>query len=90
MLLEGKVVIVSGVGPGLGREIAVAASRDGASVVLGARRAANLEAAAAEIDPDGKTVAWKATDICDEAALPGVLAEIAATASRANFRNMSR
>ena len=67
MLLEDKVVIVSGVGPGLGREVAAAAARDGASVVLGARRQANLEAAAAEIDPDGKTVAWKVTDICDEA-----------------------
>src|SRR5262249_22316422 len=59
MLLEGKVVIVSGVGPGLGRECAVAAAREGASVVLGARRRENLEKAAAECDPDGKTVAWK-------------------------------
>jgi len=65
-LLDGKVVIVSGVGPGLGRECAVAASREGASVVLGARRQENLEKAAAECDPDGKTVAWKATDICDQ------------------------
>ncbi len=65
-LLEGKVIIVSGVGPGLGRECAVAASREGASVVLGARREANLQAAASECDPEGKTVAWKATDICDE------------------------
>jgi NAD(P)-dependent dehydrogenase (short-subunit alcohol dehydrogenase family) len=82
VLLEGKVVIVSGVGPGLGREIAVAASRDGASVVLGARRAANLEAAAAEIDPDGKTVAWKATDICDEAQCQGLVAEAVARFGR--------
>ena len=67
MLLEDKVVIVSGVGPGLGREVAAAAVRDGASVMISARRQANLEAAAAEIDPDGKTVAWKVTDICDEA-----------------------
>jgi len=67
MLLEDKVIIVSGVGPGLGREVAAAAVRDGASVMISARRQANLEAAAAEIDPDGKTVAWKVTDICDEA-----------------------
>jgi NAD(P)-dependent dehydrogenase (short-subunit alcohol dehydrogenase family) len=66
-LLEGKVVIVSGVGPGVGREIAVAAARDGASVMLCARRQHNLEAAAAECDPDGKVVAWKTTDICDDA-----------------------
>ena len=34
VLLEGKVMVVSGVGPGLGREIAVAAVRDGASVMM--------------------------------------------------------
>ena len=51
MLLDGKVIIVSGVGPGLGREIAAAAARDGASVVIGARRQANLESVADEIEP---------------------------------------
>lgn len=65
MILEGKTVVVSGVGPGLGREIAVAAARDGANVVLGARTEANLEAAAAEIDPSGERVAWAVTDITD-------------------------
>ena len=75
MLLDGKVVIVSGVGPGLGRECAVAAARDGASVMLGARRQENLEKAAAEIDPGGKRVGWKATDICDEAQCRGLVAE---------------
>jgi NAD(P)-dependent dehydrogenase (short-subunit alcohol dehydrogenase family) len=75
MLLEGKVVIVSGVGPGLGRECAVAAANDGAAVMLGARRQANLEAAAAEIDPDGKAVGWKTTDICDEAQCRALVAE---------------
>ena len=64
-LLEGRTVIVSGVGPGLGREIAQAAARDGANVVMGARTEANLEHAAAEIDSDGKRVAWRVTDITD-------------------------
>jgi NAD(P)-dependent dehydrogenase (short-subunit alcohol dehydrogenase family) len=75
VLLDGKVIIVSGVGPGLGREVAAAAVRDGASVVLGARRQANLEAAADEIDPSGKTVAWSVTDICDEAQCNALVAE---------------
>jgi len=65
VILEGKTVVVSGVGPGLGREIAVAAARDGASVVIGARTEANLEKAAAEIDPSGERVAWAVTDITD-------------------------
>jgi NAD(P)-dependent dehydrogenase (short-subunit alcohol dehydrogenase family) len=63
VLLEDKVVVVSGVGPGLGREIAVAAAREGASVMMGARTEANLKAAADEIDASGKRVGWSVTDI---------------------------
>jgi len=66
MLLDGKVMVVSGVGPGLGREIAAAAAREGASVMMGARTEANLKAAAAEIDPSGERVGWEVTDITDE------------------------
>jgi NAD(P)-dependent dehydrogenase (short-subunit alcohol dehydrogenase family) len=65
MLLDGKVLVVSGVGPGLGREIATAAAREGASVMMGARTEANLAAAAEEIDPSGKTVGYEVTDITD-------------------------
>ena len=39
MLVQGKTVVVCGVGPGLGREVAAAALRDGAQVVIAARRA---------------------------------------------------
>lgn len=65
MLLDDKVMVVSGVGPGLGREIAAAAVREGASVMMGARREENLKAAADEIDPTGERVAWQRTDITD-------------------------
>lgn len=64
-LLAGKTVVVSGVGTGLGREIALAASRDGANVVLAARTEANLKVVADEIDPSGKRVAYAVTDILD-------------------------
>jgi NAD(P)-dependent dehydrogenase (short-subunit alcohol dehydrogenase family) len=67
MILEGKTVVVSGVGPGLGREIAAAAVRDGANAVLGARTESNLEKAAESIDPSGARVAWSVTDITDPA-----------------------
>jgi NAD(P)-dependent dehydrogenase (short-subunit alcohol dehydrogenase family) len=63
VLLEGTTMVVSGVGPGLGREIASAAYREGASVMMGARREANLRAAAESIDPSGERVAWQRTDI---------------------------
>ena len=46
--LEGKTIAVSGAGPGLGKEVAACALRDGANVVLGARTAEKLEATAAE------------------------------------------
>ncbi|MET8680639.1 SDR family oxidoreductase [Streptomyces sp. NPDC004647] len=67
MLLRGKTVIVSGVGAGLGHQVAAAALRDGAGVVLGARTEANLAKSAAELDPEGGHSAWQATDIGDEA-----------------------
>lgn len=63
MLLEGTTMVVSGVGPGLGREIAAAAYREGASVMMGARREENLRAAADSIDPSGERVGWQRTDI---------------------------
>ncbi|MFE0103336.1 SDR family oxidoreductase [Streptomyces sp. NPDC059009] len=66
MLLADKTVIVSGVGTGLGHEVAAAVVRDGGNAVLGARTEANLAKSAAEIDPDGTRTAYKSTDITDE------------------------
>ena len=63
MILEGKSVIVSGVGAGLGREIARLALRDGARVILGARTETVLEQTASELDPSGDRVAYARTDI---------------------------
>jgi NAD(P)-dependent dehydrogenase (short-subunit alcohol dehydrogenase family) len=65
VLLEGKTVLVTGVGVGLGRECASSALRDGANVVLAARREGELAEAAAELDPEGRRTAHLATDITD-------------------------
>ncbi len=78
MILEGKTVIVCGVGAGLGAEVARLAVRDGANVVLGARTASQLEAVAKEVDASGERVAWRTTDVTD-AATCAALAETAAT-----------
>ncbi|WP_206324216.1 SDR family oxidoreductase [Streptomyces sp. HNM0574] len=67
MLLGGKTVVVSGVGPGLGHQVAAACVRDGANVVLGARTEKRLVSAAASLDPGGEVTAQLATDITDEA-----------------------
>jgi NAD(P)-dependent dehydrogenase (short-subunit alcohol dehydrogenase family) len=66
MILDGKTVVVSGVGPGLGREIATVALREGASVMIGARRSDSLRAVASELDPTGERVAWQQTDITND------------------------
>ncbi|HKN54716.1 MAG TPA: SDR family oxidoreductase [Amycolatopsis sp.] len=71
MLLEGKTVVVSGVGTGLGREIALAATREGANVVLGARTEANLKSVAEEI---GERAAYAVTDILDKDACGALIA----------------
>ncbi|MGW2700901.1 SDR family oxidoreductase [Streptomyces sp. NPDC001340] len=65
-LLAGKTVVVSGVGAGLGHQVAAAVVRDGGNAVLGARTEANLAKSAAEIDPAGGHTAYRATDITDE------------------------
>ncbi|MDQ0942746.1 SDR family oxidoreductase [Streptomyces sp. V1I1] len=67
MPLNGKTVIVSGVGAGLGHQIAATVVRDGGNAVLGARTEGNLAKSASEIDPDGSRSAYRATDITDEA-----------------------
>jgi NAD(P)-dependent dehydrogenase (short-subunit alcohol dehydrogenase family) len=74
MILQGKTVIVSGVGPGLGGEVARLALRDGANVVIGARNPVKLEAIAKQIDPAGQRVAAHAFDITDAAACESLVA----------------
>ena len=70
MLLQDKVVIVSGIGPGLGQELAVLAAAEGAAaVVLAARTPAKLEQAERAIEALGlnTSVLKVATDIADSA-----------------------
>lgn len=49
MLLKDKVVIVSGIGPGLGQALSTLAAQEGAHVVVSARTPAKLDTAQAEI-----------------------------------------
>ncbi|WP_062645360.1 SDR family oxidoreductase [Streptomyces maremycinicus] len=75
-LLTGKTVVVSGVGAGLGHQVAAAVVRDGGNAVLGARTEANLAKSAAGIDPGGARTAYRVTDITDEGSCEA-LAELA-------------
>jgi NAD(P)-dependent dehydrogenase (short-subunit alcohol dehydrogenase family) len=62
-LLNGKVAIVSGIGPGLGRAIATRLGAEGADVVLAARRPEPLQQLATELEASGVRTLTVPTDI---------------------------
>ena len=66
-VLENKVVVVSGVGPGLGRSIAVQSARAGADLVLAARTESRLDEVAAEVKDLGRRVISVRADVNDDA-----------------------
>jgi NAD(P)-dependent dehydrogenase (short-subunit alcohol dehydrogenase family) len=68
MLLEGKVAIVSGIGPGMGRDIALLLAEHGADLVLGARRTDKSDEVAEEVRAKGRRAEVVRLDITDAAA----------------------
>lgn len=72
-LLDGKVVVVSGVGPALGRAVCVRAGAEGARVVLAARTASRLDEIAGEIRDAGGQALTVPTDITDDAAVDALV-----------------
>ena len=66
-LLAGKVALVTGASSGIGRAAAKRFAAAGASVVVGARRAAELDHLVAEIEASGGRAAALSGDVRDEA-----------------------
>ena len=64
-LLAGKVAFVSGIGPGMGRDIALLFADHGADLVLGARTLERCEAVAAEAEERGAKALAVRLDITD-------------------------
>src|SRR5437588_8793822 len=61
--IKGKVVVITGASSGLGEAAARLLSAQGASVVLGARRADRLESLAGELNRNGGKAVAVATDV---------------------------
>ena len=74
VLLEGKVGVIAGVGPGLGRATAMAFARQGADVVLSARTTETSDKLAEEIRGLGRRALVVPCDVTDADAC-GVLAQ---------------
>ena len=77
MLLDGKVALLSGVGPGLGREAALVFAREGASVVLVARDERRILAVAREVEQAGGHALPVAADLLAENQCQGAVARAA-------------
>jgi NAD(P)-dependent dehydrogenase (short-subunit alcohol dehydrogenase family) len=66
-MLDGKVVVISGVGPALGTTLAHRCAAEGADLVLAARTAERLDAVAKQIIDAGRRAVAVCTDITDDA-----------------------
>ena len=67
MELDNKTIIIAGASSGIGKAAAVLFARERARLVLGARRARELEAITAEIVANGGNATFLAGDVTDEA-----------------------
>lgn len=69
MLLQDKVIIISGIGPGMGKELAIEAAKQGAKLAIAARTASKLDDSEAELRELGldNAIIKVPTDISDKA-----------------------
>jgi len=72
--LDGKVVLVAGMGPGLGQEIGAVALREGARVVAAARNGDRLAGIAAALDSEGQRVTTVVADLSEPAGCQAMVA----------------
>ena len=76
MRLQGKVALVTGGSQGIGRAVAAAYAREGATVILTARHRERLEAAAAEIRKGGGDVVPLRADVVDRQQVQQLAGEV--------------
>jgi NAD(P)-dependent dehydrogenase (short-subunit alcohol dehydrogenase family) len=74
-LLEGKVVVISGVGPALGTTLARRCAENGADLVLAARTAERLSEVAEQVTALGRRALSVSTDITDDEQVANLVAK---------------
>ena len=72
-LLDDRVCVVVGVGPGMGRDAALRFAAEGADVVLAARSSARLDTVAAEVRAQGRRALCVPTDATDDASVAALV-----------------
>lgn len=83
--LEGKVAIITGANSGVGEAIAERFAKEGAKVVLSARRVQQLEEVAARIKKDGGEVLVVPTDISKEEEVKNLIEQTMSTFSKVDI-----
>ena len=79
VLLENKIVLVTGASSGIGRETARVIASHGAKVVAAARRESELAETVSQIESDGGTVSYVVADVSDSAQVERAVQHAVAT-----------
>src|SRR5882762_400139 len=77
MLIRDKVAVITGIGPGMGKEIALLFARHGAKLAIGARSSGTVDETAAEIRDFGGEVITATVDLSKEDSCRAIVAEAA-------------
>ncbi len=83
--MNGKIVLVTGGGTGIGKATALAFAQAGATVVIASRTQATGEAVAAQIRSQGGVATWVATDVTQSAAVEALVQGIVAQHGRLDY-----
>ena len=75
--IAGRLAVITGASRGIGRAVAGALAAEGASVVLSARNAADLDRAVSELQSSGAAAVGVVGDVCDPSTTDAIVAAAA-------------